>query len=412
MTSMTESPAIKNPAMASPAKLRLLIAFSTIVILVFHISLFSAMQRFQKRKPDFASLYQGGRAIIHERFPGLVTRFPALNSDDYTVLTSAGEFPSDTMHPPYEMAIYATLALFKYRIAVPLWWISNLLFLMLTARILWKHVPNLREKSPYLVILIGTFFPLLVALVQGQNSLLLLVLLTLCYDSLASQHDFRAGFILAMGMFKFVLVIPMVLLLAIEKRWRSLAGFATGCFGLLLLACSLVGTGGVVAYVQRLAGYGKAAPEQAGTESLMPNLRGLIHTLGAAIAPGLVLTVLTLTLTLVLVIWVDGRILKCPDLSLRFSSQVLLALLVSYHLYPHDAAVLILPLAILLNHVLNSDVGAKYRRTVVLCVACIYLLPLVAGLKVGMTAIGIATLVLLALEQTEFTPNRVRVAVQ
>lgn len=410
-TSDSLDSAVERTHAASSVKLRSLIALSVIVIAVFQVSLFLAMQRFPAWKSDFASLYQAGRAIDHERFPSLVEHFPVLKSGEYTVETWAGELPSDTMHPPFEMVLYAALALLKFRIAVPFWWACNLLFLAITGFLLWPLVPNLRSKYPYLIILAGTFFPVLVALAQGQNSLLLLTLLTLCYHSLANKHDLRAGLILSMGMFKFVLVIPMVFLLILEKRWKSLAGFAVGCFGLFLVACSLLGIGGVTAYIRQIAGYGKAAPEKAGTELLMPNLRGLIHAFGSAIAPEVVLMVLTLILTLALVLWVDGRILKCSDLSARFSSQVLLAILISFHLYPHDGSILILPAVILLNHVLDRDIRVRFRRAVVLCVSLIYLVPLVAHLRISMPIIGLATLVLLGLEQSQFSPNRVPVAV-
>src|SRR6516164_1646798 len=188
-----------------------MIAFSVVVIVAIHISLFFAMQRYQARKPDFASLYQAGRALIHERFPAMVNRFPALNGEEYIVQTPSGPFPPDTMHPPYELAIYASLALMKFRVAYPVWWGCNLVLLFLTTFLLWRHVPGLQSRYPYLLILIATFFPVLVALAQGQNSVLLLFLLTLTFDLLARERHFGAGLVLSMGMFKFVLVIPIFL---------------------------------------------------------------------------------------------------------------------------------------------------------------------------------------------------------
>ena len=390
----------------------LMTVFAAVLVIAINSFLFLAMQRFQSRKPDFAGLYQAGRAIIHQRFTPVANHFPAMNGPDFTVQTSHGIAPSDTMHPPYEQAIFVALAFLPYRLAYPVWWACNLALIGVTSWLLWRRLPNLRRTYPYLIILIATFFPVFVALVQGQTSILLLTLLTLSYDSLEKQHDFRAGFVLALGMFKFVLVTPMALLLILEKRWRSLAGFAAGCFVLFLTALSLVGMKGIGAYVHLIGGYGRTAPEQAGTESIMPNLRGLIHASAAGFAPEVALKTVTVLLTLALLVWIDSRITRCVDFKLRFSAQVLLAVLISYHLYPHDATILIFPVAVLLNHAMQAGVERRFRLTVFTCAALVYFVPLVAPLQVGMPLIGIASLLLLFLERKALQPHPVLATAQ
>jgi hypothetical protein len=377
--------------------LRILILFSSLIIIAFQISLSFAMQRFQTRKPDFASLYQAGRKIDHERFPFLVSRFPALNSSQYSVELNAHEFPADTMHPPYELVLYATLALLKFRTAYLVWWACNLGLLLLATFVLWPHVSGLQGGYPYLLILIATFFPVLVALVQGQNSILLLALLALSYNSFENQNEFRAGFILSMGMFKFLLILPMALWLLLEKRWRSLFGFITGCLCLLLTAIWLIGISGIEAYIRTLTGFGKKAPEQPSSQSIMPNLRGLFHAIGSPIAPEIVLMALTLIASIALLIWVDSRLRKYSnDLGVRFSMQVLLTALISYHFYPHDGAILVLPIMLLLDRALQGT-DRRFRLSIIGCAACTYLVPLAGGLSWGMPVVAASSLALLIL---------------
>lgn len=380
----------------SSVKRRSLVLFSVLLIVAVQVSLFFAMQKFQTRKPDFASLYQAGRALLHERFPEFVSRHPALKGEEFAVEYSNGLFPADTMHPPFEMVLYTLLALLKFRIAYPLWWGCNLLLLLYADFLLWRHLPHLRDQYPYLLILSATFFPVLVALVQGQNSILLLALLTLSYDSLVSQKHFRAGFALSMGMFKFVLVIPVLLWLILERRWKSITGFAAGCICLFLTSMWLVGIGGIDDYVRMVAGYGKSAPEKPGTELIMPNLRGLIYMAGSGIAPKMVLTVLTLACSIALLLWVDSRNAKQSHLSLRFATQIFLASLVSYHLYPHDAAILILPIALLFDYALREGTDQRFRTVVLIATGCVYLVPFITPLQVCMPIIGISSLVLLS----------------
>jgi hypothetical protein len=380
----------------SSVKQRWLVLCSVLLIIAVQVSLFFAMQKYQERKPDFASLYQAGRALLHERFPEFVSHHPLLNGEDYAVEYPNGMFPADTMHPPFEMVLYISLALLKFRIAYPLWWGCNLLLLFYADLLLWRHVANLQTQYPYLIILTATFFPVLVALVQGQNSILLLALLTASYDSLVNQRHFRAGFALSMGMFKFVLVIPILFWLILERRWKSIAGFAAGCVSLFLTSMWLVGINGIEDYVRMLAGFGKAAPEKPGTEMIMPNLRGLIQTAGAGFAPKIFLTILTLICSIALLIWVDSRNSKQSDLGLRFAIQVFLASLVSYHLYPHDVAILILPMALLFDYALREGVDRRFKTAVLIATGGVYLAPFVTPLQVSMPIIGLSSLVLLS----------------
>jgi hypothetical protein len=128
----------------------------------------------------------------------------------------------------------------------------------------------------------------------------------------------------------------------------------------------------------------------------MPNLRGLVHSLAAGGAPERLLTAFTLIISVALLIWVNARFAKRKDLSIVFSIQVVLATLVSYHLYPHDAAVLVLPLFLLLNSALDKGIKTPFGISIVCIATCIYLAPFVAPLEVSMPIVCTACLVLLA----------------
>lgn len=389
------------------AKQSSLIVFSVVIIVALQVALFFTMQSYHERKPDFAALYQAGRRTLHERFPVVIDHFPDMNSEAYTVTAQNRDYPYDTLHPPYELVIYSALALLKFRVAYPFWWACNTGLVLLSAFLLWRHVPNLQSSYPYLLILIGTFFPVLVALVQGQNSILLLTLLTLSYCSFESQQEFRAGVLLSMGMFKFVLVIPIALWLVLERRWKSLAGFFTGCCGLLFIAAWLVGVNGIQAYIRLIAESGRKTPEEPGTESIMPNLRGMFHAVGTGIAPEKFLIAITLICSIAVLVWVDARLSYRRELGLRFSIQVLMAILVSYHLYPHDSAILVLPVMILLNRSQSYAVDRRFKTAVLLCIVCMYLFAF-TGLRTGMPVVGLCSLVLLIMARNEESKSPAR----
>jgi len=293
------------------------------------------------------------------------------------------------------MIIFAPLSYLKYKPAYLVWYICNLFLLLIVPFMLWTYIPNLHKWYPYLVIAIATFFPVFVAAIQGQDSILLLFLLTLCFTFLKDRKEFRAGMALAMGMFKFVLVIPIAFSLVVERRWRSLAGFATGCILLLLAATAIVGLSGIEAYFRLIAGFRKAPPERAGTESIMPNLRGFVHAVNGGLANESWLMAITLLASVAILILINMHLLKPGNVSLRFSAQVVLATLVSYHLYPHDASILILPLVLLLNHSVCHGSRTRLGIAIWVAAAAMYLCPFFTELSVSMPIFFCASTVLL-----------------
>lgn len=133
----------------------------------------------------------------------------------------------------------------------------------------------------------------------------------------------------------------------------------------------------------------------------MPNMRGLFHALAAGIVPEISLTILTLICSLALLIWVDSRLKQYKGLKLTFAVQVLLACIISYHFFPHDGTVLVLPVLILADLALQDATERFFRFAVLLCAACIYLMPFIGGLYIGMPVIGIASLALLMFARNE-----------
>ena len=82
------------------------------------------------------------------------------------------------------MMIFAPLALLNYQAAYLVWYGCNLIMLISVPIILWNYIPNLHLWFGYVVILVATFFPIFVTVIQGQDSILLLILLTLCFTCL------------------------------------------------------------------------------------------------------------------------------------------------------------------------------------------------------------------------------------
>jgi hypothetical protein len=198
------------------------------------------------------------------------------------------------------------------------------------------------------------FVPLLLAVTLGQDSILSLLIYCLTWRQLESDKDVSAGCVLALGLFKPQIVIPIAVLLAIKRGWRFSAGFLATSIVVALLCVSIVGSTGVTAWI-RLLHYAAtsinhtAFAHRKGMEhpSAMPNLAGLLYASGARfLQSSYAFNLLVGICSAGLFAWC-ARIIRRCDLNVAVSIAILCGLLVSYHLYFYDLTLSLLPVALL-----------------------------------------------------------------
>jgi hypothetical protein len=182
------------------------------------------------------------------------------------------------------------------------------------------------------------FLPVHILFLQGQVDTLVLLAYVLSFLAFKAKKDFISGLALALGMVKFHLVLPAVALLLIRNQKRSMLGFAAGLFIFLVLCFAIGGRGFVTAYPSLLL-HLKDIPSAGYAPAAMANLHGLLFVLFRR-EPSfwIVFAVSVGVFTWTAFAWrKDGR---------GFASMVVMAVLTSYHLNPHDLVLLIVPLAI------------------------------------------------------------------
>jgi hypothetical protein len=318
---------------------------------------------------SFATFYHLG--------PGQVRDFRALRAAGYLVLhqphhlydLAAQQTAEDTLDPPhrgvlpfyhlsYEALAYAPFTLFRDSVAYKLSVCANMLLLLgcfLSARPTFSRVIPTWQPRPGLAIFM--FVPVYWTIMQGQDSLLLLLICCFALRALEQDRDAQAGATLALALFKFQIALPLVLLLAVRRGWRVIAGFVP--VGVLLLGASaaLVGRPGLADLKTLLSASSAAlaipfgAPPAGQTPmsvpASMPNLRGLLFaSLGrAGLGQGTVLAAVLL-LSILTLAWGAIEVRRVRSREEAFGLAILCAVLVSYHLNLHDATVLILPFCI------------------------------------------------------------------
>jgi Glycosyltransferase family 87 len=277
----------------------------------------------------------------------------------------AGRVGTLYIHPPFEAVLYLAVAWLPLRFAYLVWSLLNLAFLgVATRRLAGEMLP--RDWRLLLAASL-TFVPALLCFLQGQDSLLLLLLIVLAFTALRSGRAFAAGCWVGLGLFKFQLALPVALVLVVTQSRNVRAGLLKG-FGLVALALAglsaAISGWSVFLIYPKFVLHLKTQPFAGVVPQAMANFRGLIYLLvrsdqssGAVISLSILCAA---ALIITLMGWKklgwnkmgsnNNRINnKKDEFDLAFANTVMFALLVSYHLNPHDLSLLLLPIALLLQ---------------------------------------------------------------
>ena len=169
---------------------------------------------------------------------------------------------------------------------------------------------------------------------------------------------------LGLGLFRFQVIMALVALLLLNRKWKAIAGFLSAGFVLAVISIVLIGAKGAANYPSYLWLAEKQMQHGASIVSDMPNLRGFIETvLGQTVSSPAVNSLIAISsITLLaaatkLKLWVN--------LNLGFSLAIIVAILVSYHSLAHDLSVLFLPGLLIINCLRAGETRA-WRRVALL----------------------------------------------
>ena len=266
-------------------------------------------------------------------------------------------------HPAFEALVFLPLSVFSLHAAYRIWFAINVGSLFAVIGVLRKSLPLLGQAPFSLwVAACFSFPPIVITLIQGQDSIVLLFLYCMAFIALRREAEFFAGGWIAAGLCKFQVSLPFILPFLLRKCWRIIAGF---CFvGTLLTIISLetVGFASVLQYpnfVWKLdhdPTFGWLVPFRT------PNLRGLILSLPLSIYPRWCDALLAIFPGILVVAgalaWRTGSTPNSSSLYRAFASNLLISVLLSYHILVHDLSVLFLVLLL----VAGNAAGRLYRK--------------------------------------------------
>lgn len=254
------------------------------------------------------------------------------------------------------------------------------------------------------------FLPINIAIMQGQDSVLLLTILMAGMACSARGHRFYPGLILGLGIFKLQLIIPIALLFIAWRRWRFVAGLTTSAMAMALLSIAVTGFAEVPIFVGSLTSVGGVTNSKLINFPLrveiMGNLRGLISSAFAnSFSAGKIRAAVVLISAILMV---TVAILVPAKWKNPLPIAIATAIIVSYYLFIHDLSALLIPILFVLES--SSCPGVSHRDFDSWLAVLAYVTPLwlvAAPTYFYITCVAYCTLLIAMLRTTRFRRNQI-----
>ncbi|WP_419902198.1 glycosyltransferase family 87 protein [Kiloniella sp.] len=337
---------------------------ATISLIAFALSILAGdglLTYFQKPVgADFLAFYTGG-AFFNQ---GILNQAYVLNDGMYFphqfeyqkgIIGEGYNDQNTYVNPPFTALLYAPFALLDYLPAYILWEIFNLSLLVLSVLIIRRELSFLKAFSlPKIIFCCFLFYPTLGWLFNGQATPIILLIYSLCFASLRNRKDFQAGFYLGLLAFKPQLAVGLALVLLWKLRWQSLLGG--------VLSVSLAVGLGFLLVPEAMITYWDISPNFIdllrlpnyptwGIHSFFGLAVLLFDGLNPAITMVVTITLSAITLIFLLNLWRKNNWLEDKRLwDLSMAVTLCWGLLLSPHLFYYDLMLLLLPAAIMSQH--------------------------------------------------------------
>jgi len=334
--------------------------------------------------PDFSIFYTAGE-ILHagrgyELYDDTVQEAVQRSFAPISLQKRGAFIPFN--HPPFEALVFIPFARLSYLAAYFLWLAINLGLTFIILVSLRRNLVFLGSAPFYLWILAAFgFFPLFLALLEGQDSILVLFCYTMAFGAFRHGTELREGGWVGLGLCKFHLVLPFVLPLLLLRRKKFLAGFLLVAIILALLGLAGVGwksSLGYPAYV--LTGEKNQSYEWKMAVGPAANVRGIVESLCPPAKPrvriGLILFGYSMLLACLTYAIRKSFQASAVHPELGFALSLIAAILLSYHTYGYDLSILFVAALVVLEVLLSSQhFHACSKRALYFCVGVLFCSP-------------------------------------
>jgi hypothetical protein len=338
---------------------------------------------------DFLALYTAAQILAAGQAP-LLYDIPTQESYQREILKSlhssirfeGGVLPY--VYPPIVATLYAPLAHFSFWNAFVVWNCFTFVFLLLSLWALIRMHGMLQIASwPALILSIVGFLPFFIVVVQGQNTFIALLFLTLALGLLNQSKDVPAGFFLSLVGIK-IQLLPLFLAVAIiRKRWKILFGSVLGVIFMIAVSLAVLGADCCSGYIRLLL---QMPPYiyQYGRMSFRGEVYGLLFDCCPQAAVFVSIAGIAGLVALTLWAWKGPWQVRSSSFELKMSLTVIAALLISPVNF-HEMSFLILPIFSIYGVASRESMPPGMKRTFMIAVLLIgYVLPFTQlGIGIG-----------------------------
>lgn len=251
------------------------------------------------------------------------------------------------VYPPMFAVVLAPLAALPYTSAYVVWLVINCFLLGISVLQIERYARlELPHKMVFWVAAFS-FVPVIVALLQGQFSIVLLALLAASLCSASEGREGFAGVALGITVLKPQYALAFLLVFLLQRRWRAIAAFCATAGALFLLSLPVVGFWEYPAYVHTLVHATSWGAGMGGFSALANrSFAGFTQLL----LPAPAARVATLGLDLLVLLVLAYSALRIRSVDIPFGLAVVVALLTGQHVLIHDLSLLLIPAAVSLRY--------------------------------------------------------------
>lgn len=194
----------------------------------------------------------------------------SLNNDYTKTLPTIdpGEVPY-FVYTPFFALLFSPLALLPYSIAFGCWIVISISLFVVGFRLTWTaaNLPTIYWRSSLIIAV--SYLPFYAwCLFMGQTTAFAFFAIGLAIYLERTDRSLLSGLALSLLLYKPPLLILILPMLLITKRWKAVAGFGLGCVGLGLISLALIGPSGVPDYFAMMRSFANKKQGLAGLTNI------------------------------------------------------------------------------------------------------------------------------------------------
>jgi hypothetical protein len=293
---------------------------------------------------DFLAFFTGAKLLSYS--PGELYNISAQLVTQQNVSPLSRTIFIAFVNPPFVAMLFIPLVKLGLENAYSVWTACNFCILVIFCYVSYRQLKTLTWYFLIIIFLfIFTFIPVLTTLLIGQLSLLLTLIFLLTWIFLKKGWEFRGGLMLSLLLIKpQFFVLPFIAML-LQKKIKLSLGLITGILILTAISYFLVGTNGLINFLQTLnASYHgdlRYDPDLMAQHSLQTAFLILFQTkkLATISLPWIIsITVISIP---TLFIWTKRYETTTSQFSFQFALLIIATLLISPHTHFHDLSMLL-----------------------------------------------------------------------